>query len=139
MTPVEPPKKAMGTNTAASTRATPTSAPVIWPMDLRVASRGDKPSSLITRSTFSTTTMASSTSRPMASTMASMVSVLSEYPNAASTPKVPSSTTGTAMVGMSVARKFCKNRYITTNTSTTASTRVLTTSWMEMRTNGVVS
>ncbi|MNV49031.1 hypothetical protein D3C71_1409690 [compost metagenome] len=43
------------------------------------------------------------------------------------------------MAGMSVARKFCKNRYITTNTSTTASINVLTTSSMEMRTKGVVS
>ncbi|MNT59725.1 hypothetical protein D3C72_1972580 [compost metagenome] len=58
--------------------AIPTSAPVICDMDLRVASSGDKPSSLITRSTFSTTTIASSTSRPMASTMANMVKVLIE-------------------------------------------------------------
>ena len=56
----------------------PTSAPVIWSIDLRVASFGDRPSSLITRSTFSTTTMASSTSRPMASTMPNIVSVLME-------------------------------------------------------------
>ena len=78
MTPVDPPKKAMGTNTAASTRAMPISAPVISPIDLRVASLGDNPSSLITRSTFSTTTMASSTSRPMASTRPNMVRVLIE-------------------------------------------------------------
>ena len=56
----------------------PTSAPVICDIDLRVASSGDSPSSLITRSTFSTTTMASSTSRPIASTMANMVSMLIE-------------------------------------------------------------
>ncbi len=68
-----------------------------------------------------------------------MVSVLMVKPKAASTPKVPSSTTGTAMVGISVARKFCRKRYITRNTSTMASTSVLTTSSMEMRTNGVVS
>jgi hypothetical protein len=92
-----------------------------------VASFGERPSSLITRSTFSTTTMASSTSRPIASTMPNMVSVLIEKPKAAITPKVPSSTTGTAMVGISVARKFCRNRYITRKTSTTASISVLTT------------
>ncbi len=136
---MEPLKKAIGTNTAASTSATPISAPVIWPIDLRVASLGGRPSSLITRSTFSTTTMASSTSRPMASTMANMVSVLMVKPHAASTPNVPSSTTGTAMVGMSVARKFCRNRYITRNTSAIASTSVRTTSSIEMRTKGVVS
>ena len=131
--------KAMGTNTADSTSPMPTSAPVICSIDLRVASSGDKPSSRIKRSTFSTTTMASSTSRPMASTMANMVSMLMEKPSSASTPKVPSSTTGTAIVGMRVARKFCKNRYITKNTSTTASISVCTTPSIETFTNGVVS
>src|SRR5207245_2032424 len=139
MTPTEPPKNAMGTNTAESTSAMPTSAPVIWPMDLMVASLGERPSSAMMRSTFSTTTMASSTSRPMASTTPNMVSVLIEKPNAASTPNVPSKTTGTAMVGISVARKLCRNRYMTRKTSAMASTSVLTTSSMESRTNGVVS
>src|SRR6267378_979259 len=68
MTPTDPPKNAIGTNTAERTSAMPTSAPVIWPMDLIVASLGERPSSAMMRSTFSTTTMASSTSRPMAST-----------------------------------------------------------------------
>ena len=75
---MEPPKNAMGMNTADSVSAMPTRAGVISAIDLRVASLGDRPSSLITRSTFSTTTMASSTSRPMASTMPNMVSVLIE-------------------------------------------------------------
>ena len=75
----------------------------------------------------------------MASTIANMVSMLIEKPNASSTPRVPRRTTGTAIVGISVARKFCRNRKITRNTSTTASTRVFTTSWIETRTKGVVS
>ncbi len=78
MTPVEPLKNAMGRNTADSTRAMPTRAPEISSMDSRAASRGDSRRSLITRSTFSTTTIASSTRRPTASTMASIVSVLIE-------------------------------------------------------------
>ena len=78
MTPVEPAKNAMGPNTAESTSAMPTRALVICSMDLAVASRGARPSSLIRRSTFSTTTMASSTSSPIASTMANMVSMLIE-------------------------------------------------------------
>ena len=89
MTPVEPPKKAMGRNTADSTRAMPTRAPVISPIERRVASFGESFSSSITRSTFSTTTIASSTNRPMASTMPNMVSVLIENPAAASMAKVP--------------------------------------------------
>ena len=124
MTPVEPPKNAIGTNTAASTRPMPISAPVIWSIDFRVASFGGRPSSVITRSTFSTTTIASSTRRPIASTTPNMVSVLIEKPSAAITPKVPSSTTGTAMVGISVARMFCRKRNITRNTSATASISV---------------
>src|SRR5690606_22426491 len=114
-------------------------APVIWLMDFRVASRGDNPSSAITRSTFSTTTMASSTSNPMASTIANIVSVLIEKPKADSTAKVPRSTTGTAMVGIKVARKFCRNKYITQNTNTIASISVCTTDSIESFTNGVVS
>ncbi len=58
---------------------------------------------------------------------------------AASTAKVPSSTTGTAMVGISVARMFCRNTNMTMNTSAIASNRVLITSWMDLRTKGVVS
>ena len=86
------------------------SAPVIWPIVLMVASRGGSPSSSMTRATFSTTTMASSTSRPIASTMPNIVSVLMLNPNAAMTPNVPSRTTGTANEGMIVARKFWRNR-----------------------------
>ncbi|MNE28430.1 hypothetical protein D3C80_1218710 [compost metagenome] len=119
--------------------AIPTNAPWIWPIDLRVASFGDSPSSDITRSTFSTTTMASSTNRPIASTIPNIVRVLIEKPNAARIAKVPSNTTGTAMVGINVARKFCRNRYMTRNTSKIASISVFTTSLMEILTNGVVS
>ena len=135
MTPL---KNAIGRNTAVSTMTMPTSAPLIWPIALIVASFGGRPCWPMMRSTFSTTTMASSTSRPMASTIANMVSVLIEYPNAASTPNVPISTTGTAMVGISVARQFCRNRYITTTTSAMASIRVITTSLIDTVTKGVV-
>ncbi len=68
-----------------------------------------------------------------------MVSVLMLKPNAASRPKVPSSTTGTASVGIRVARKFCRNRYITRNTSTMASNSVCTTLLIEVATTGEVS
>ena len=97
-------------DTADSTAATPMSASVIWPIVLMVASRGGSPSSSMTRATFSTTTMASSTSRPIASTMPNIVSVLMLNPNAAMTPNVPSRTTGTANDGIIVARKFWRNR-----------------------------
>ena len=51
---------------------------VIWLIALRVASFGGSPSSAMMRSTFSTTTIASSTRMPTASTMPNMVSMLIE-------------------------------------------------------------
>ena len=54
------------------------------------------------RSTFSTTTIASSTRMPIASTMPNMVSTLIEKPAAYITPKVPISAIGTTMAGTSV-------------------------------------
>jgi hypothetical protein len=89
-------------NTAISTSVMPMIAPVICDIALRVASRGDRPSSLMMRSTFSTTTMASSTRMPIASTMPNMVSTLIENPNNCIAAKVPISAIGTTMVGISV-------------------------------------
>src|SRR3546814_6710852 len=71
--------------------------------------------------------------------MPNKVNVLIEYPSIDMMPKVPSSTTGTAIVGIIVARQFCRNRNITRKTSTIASIRVCTTCSTERRTNGVVS
>ncbi|MNP65614.1 hypothetical protein D3C76_1612200 [compost metagenome] len=93
---------AIGMNTATSTRVMPMIAPVICPMALRVASLGDKPSWAMIRSTFSTTTMASSTRMPMASTMPNIVSTLIENPSASIVAKVPISATGTTNVGIRV-------------------------------------
>ena len=77
-------------------------APEICPMALRVASSGGKPSSLMMRSTFSTTTIASSTTMPITSTMPNMVNTLMEKPSASSVAKVPSKAIGTTMVGIIV-------------------------------------
>ena len=94
--------KASGMNTADSTAVMPTMAPDTCCMALIVASFGDRPSSAISRSTFSTTTMASSTRMPMASTMPNMLIMLIEKPRPSMTAKVPSRHTGTTMPGMSV-------------------------------------
>ena len=102
MLPMEPAKKASGTNTTTSTTVMPMMAPEICVMALRVACRGGRPSSLMMRSTFSTTTIASSTTMPITSTMPNMVSTLIEKPASSMTPMVPSRATGTTMVGMSV-------------------------------------
>ncbi|KAG1586641.1 hypothetical protein G6F46_014779 [Rhizopus delemar] len=43
------------------------------------------------------------------------------------------------MVGINVARQFCRNRYITSNTSSIASSSVCTTFWIEILTKVVLS
>ncbi len=91
------------------------------------------------RSTFSTTTMASSTTMPMASTSPNSESALMEKPSRCSTAKVPTTDTGTASSGMMDARQVCRNRITTSTTSAMASSSVVITDWMEARTNCVGS
>ena len=83
------------------------------------------------RSTFSTTTIASSTTMPMASTSAKSESALIEKPRPYMTAKVPTIETGTASSGMIEARQVCRNRMTTTTTSATASSSVSTTASIE--------
>ena len=76
--PDRPGMNPTGTNTDSRTREMAMIGPVIWRIALRVASAGGRSgSSSMTRSTFSTTTMASSTTTPTASTMASNDTVFS--------------------------------------------------------------
>ena len=91
------------------------------------------------RSMFSTTTMASSTTMPMASTRPNSVRLLRLKPIAAMTAKVPMMATGTAISGMIVARQFCRNTSTTRATRITASRSVLKTSLTDSRMKGVVS
>ena len=73
----------------------------------------------------STTTMASSTTMPIASTIANRVEKLIVKPSAAMAAKAPMMVTGTVVAGTKVARQSCRNTRITTSTSTAASIRVL--------------
>ena len=95
--------------------AVPTSSTVLW-----AASRGASPSAMF-RSTFSTTTIASSTTIPMASTSPNRVRLLSEKPNSFITAKVPMSDTGIAMIGMIAVRHDWRNTMTTMTTSAIAS------------------
>ena len=72
--------KAIGTNTAHSTSAMAMIGPVTSLIAFSVASRGARPASML-RSTFSTTTIASSTTMPMASTRPNSDRALIEKPN----------------------------------------------------------
>ena len=96
-------------------------------------------SSSIIRSTFSTTTIASSTSNPIDNTIANMVNTFTVKPSTYKIANVPNNTTGTARVGIMVARQLCKNSNITKNTNPIASIKVCMTCLIDNRTNGVVS
>ena len=55
------------------------------------------------------------------------------------TAKVPMMATGMAASGITAARQFCRNTSTTMATRITASQRVLSTSMIDSRMNGVVS
>ncbi|MNY49161.1 hypothetical protein D3C86_1845560 [compost metagenome] len=108
--PVIPERKATGMNTASSTSTMATTGPPTSSMACLAAILGGMWNSTMFRSTFSITTMASSTTMPMASTIPNSVSMFTEKPNADIAMKVPMIDTGTARIGTSVARKLCRNR-----------------------------
>ena len=137
--PAMPPRKATGTNTAHNTSTMATTAPDTSSIARMAASKAGSLSSRIRRSTFSSTTMASSTTMPIASTIANRVNVLIEKPTIHRPAKVPISDTGTAITGMMVARTVCRNTNTTSTTRMAASKMVLTTSLIEASTKRVVS
>ena len=65
-------------------------------------------------------TIASSTTMPMASTIANKVERLTEKPSAAIAAKAPMIVTGTVIAGTSIARAFCRNSMMTIRTSAPA-------------------
>ena len=121
--PVIPGRKAAGRNTAVRTRVTPRIGPISSDIAFTAASRGDMPCSMKCE-LFSTTTMASSTTMPMARMSANSVIRLMLKPRAAIAAKAPMIVTGTVVAGTSTARKFCKNIMMTMRTSTPASISV---------------
>ena len=88
---------------------------------------------------FSITTIASSTTMPVASTMPNSVSVLIEKPNSLRNANVPISETGMVIAGMIVLRQFCRNRNITRMTRPIASASVFSTSMIDSRTTPTLS
>ena len=83
--------------------------------------------------------MASSTTRPMASTIASSVSVLMVKPSRYMSAKAPISETGMVTIGMSVARNERRKKKITSTTSAIASTMVVNTAAIERSMNTELS
>ena len=115
--------KADGMNTDDSTRAIAISAAPTSSMLLTAASCGESPASIL-RSTFSTTTMASSTTMPIARTRPNKDRLLSVKPNAAMKKNVPINDTGMATIGMIAARQVCRKRMTTSTTRMIASPMV---------------
>ena len=130
--------KATGMNTAARISAIATTGPETSFIALSVASRGESPCSMWCI-TASTTTIASSTTMPMASTRPSSESTLIEKPSMGKNMKAPISETGTVRSGISVARQFCRKMKTTMITSTIASKSVCTISLIPSLTGSVVS
>src|ERR1700677_681654 len=129
--PVVPGKKDTGTNTEMSTNEVAMTALVTSAIATEVAVCGSECSSLIWRCTFSMTTMASSTTRPVASVMPNIVNELIEKPKILMNQNVPIRDTGMVIAGIIVARQSSRNRKITTMTMMMASPRVPTTSRIE--------
>jgi hypothetical protein len=77
---------------------------------------------------FSMTTIASSTTMPVARTMPKSVSVLIENPITLTNANAPTRDTGIVIAGMSVLRHVWRNTKMTSTTSTIASRSVFTTS-----------
>jgi hypothetical protein len=102
------------------------------------AGMGFMPSSRC-RFTFSTMMIASSTTRPIASTSASKVSKLMEKPKAAIMVKVPMSDSGMATVGISTERSEPRKMNTTAVTMSSASKSVRITSLIELFTKAVES
>src|ERR1700712_426154 len=114
--PVVPGKKPTGTNTLISTSEVAMTALVTSAMATLVASIESVMPSSKCRCTFSITTMASSTTSPVASVMPKSVSELMEKPKALIKANVPMSDTGIVTAGMIVDRQSCRKRKITAMT-----------------------
>ena len=120
-----PGRKVAGTNTDIRVKVTPAMAPPSSSIALIAASFGPTFSCSMIRQTFSTTTIASSTTMAMASTRPNSEIRLIVRPNAASSAKVPISETGMVMVGISVPRQSCRKMKMVRKTRMPASIRVV--------------
>src|SRR6187200_2055015 len=136
--PVVPGKNATGTNTAMSTRPVASTAPNTSRIASDAACLALLPYSWMCRSMFSITTMASSTTMPVARMMPKSVRVLIEKPISLVNANAPISDTGMVTAGMIVLRQVCRKMKMTSTTSAIASASVLRTSLIDSSTTSVV-
>ncbi|TWG86306.1 hypothetical protein L602_002100000950 [Cupriavidus gilardii J11] len=136
--PTMPPISSSGMKTAISDRLIEITVKPTSRAPRSAACTGRMPAS-IWREMFSSTTMASSTTKPVAMVSAISDRLFSEKPARYITVKVPISDTGTATLGISVARTLRRNRNTTMMTSATDSISVCSTSRSDARMVGVRS
>ena len=128
--PVSPPCNPIGRYTATSVAVIAMTGPTSSRAPLIAASTRPMPS-LMCRSTFSTTTIASSTTRPTESTTASSVRRFTLNPNTCIRNTAPISEIGIATIGISTERRLPRNRKITSTTMRSVSAIVMMTSTIE--------
>ncbi|SAD05598.1 Uncharacterised protein [Enterobacter cloacae] len=130
--PGSPPISSSGRNTATSDRLMESTVNPTSRVPCNAACSGFTPASRW-REMFSSTTMASSTTKPVAIVRAISDRLLRLNPHRYMAAKVPISETGTATAGISVARPERRNRKTTRITSATEITSVCSTSSSEAR------
>ena len=125
--PACPPRNDSGTKTAASVAVVVTTAKNTCWVPKTAAARAPIPSDR-RRTMFSKTTMASSTTMPVARTSARSIRMLIENPASQTAAKVPIKATGSAMAGIKVARRSIRKAKITAMTMRVDRISVSTTS-----------
>ena len=128
--PDVPGMKATGMNTAMKTSVHEITAIDTSFIACRVASWASVMPLSIFAITASTTTIASSTTVPMANTRANSVNMFSEKPASDTMANVPNSDTIMDSDGMTVALKLCRKKYTTRITRMIAMMSVSTTLWI---------
>ena len=119
-------------NTARSETVIDTMVNPIWLAPLSAARSGDSPFSM-KRETFSVTTIASSTTKPVAMVSAIKDRLLRLYPSRYIAPKVPIRLSGTATLGMVVAQPLRRKTKTTSTTRATLRSSVVCTSATDAR------
>ena len=122
--PSGPPIKATGMNTDAITSEMAMIAPLISFMAFSVASTGESLLREISTFTASITTIASSTTIPIAMTKAKSEIMLSVMLNTSIAMKLPNNEIGMAKIGMTAARQSPRKMNTTMPTKTKASISV---------------
>ena len=136
--PTWPPMNSSGMKTATSDRLIDSTVKPTSRAPSRAALKRSMPASMW-RCVFSSTTMASSTTKPVATVSAIKERLFRQKPSMYITPKVPSSETMVATAGMMVARTLRRKALTTSTTSTMDRIKVNSISCSEERMELVLS